>query len=270
MVSFLVAVLAVAPTAPVKLAMPALRVVDLPAERSGLYTEQLAGALFARGVRAVTEREISTLLGLERQKALLGCGDGSTQCLVELANALGVDGVVLGDVAKIGNRYQVNLRIIDAKDGKPLAIASFKAADEEGVIDGLVSAAATLADDTNRALGRPVVAPKPSGGVSKKLGIIPVAVAVAAVGAGAALLVVSRGEYAKLDPKGQGTVGLGEAQAIAQNGSTMQTASIALFATGSAFAVAAVGLFVFGSSSETKVGAVVTPGGAAFSIAGVF
>src|SRR4051812_9527469 len=94
-----VAILAAAPAAP-KIAMPGLHLVDIPAERGSLYTETLATELIARGVRVVTEQEISALLGLERQREILGCAEGS--CLIELGNALGVDGVLLGHVAKIG------------------------------------------------------------------------------------------------------------------------------------------------------------------------
>src|SRR4051812_27515698 len=108
----LVATLLMAAPAPVKVALPALRLTDLPAERAGFYTEQVGAELLARGLRVVSERDISSMLGLERQRELLGCNEGSGACLVELANALGVDGIVLGDVARVGSRYQASLRVI--------------------------------------------------------------------------------------------------------------------------------------------------------------
>jgi hypothetical protein len=272
MPSWALAVLAVAGSAEVKVAMPALRMTDIPVERAGFYTEQLAAELIAHRIRVVTEREISALLGLERQRELLGCSDGSSACLVELANALGVDGVVLGDVAKVGSRFQVSLRVIDAKNGTSLALASFRAPDEEGVVDGLVKAAATLAADVTRALGRAAPPPVPSAGAAevsgtRRLWWIPAAGAVLALGAGAACLAVSRSDFARLDPAGGAVrIGLTEAETTARRGDLLQTASVALFITGGAAALAAVGVVAFGG--QVQLGAALTPSTVAIGLSG--
>ena len=39
--------------------------------------------------------DIATLIGLERQKQLQGCGEDSESCMAELGNALGVEGVLV-------------------------------------------------------------------------------------------------------------------------------------------------------------------------------
>lgn len=39
--------------------------------------------------------------------------------MVELANALGVQGILLGDIAKLGSHFQISLKIIDPGNGKP-------------------------------------------------------------------------------------------------------------------------------------------------------
>jgi hypothetical protein len=51
-------------------------------------TERLATTLEARGVyEVISSKDVQTLLGLERQKQLLGCGE--TACYAELTGAMG-------------------------------------------------------------------------------------------------------------------------------------------------------------------------------------
>src|SRR6185503_17571286 len=88
--------------ASLKLAMPGLRMVDVDANRGSFYSEHLALQMKRAGIDVLTEREIGAVLGLERQKQLLGCSDEATACMVEMASAMGTDGVVLGDVARVG------------------------------------------------------------------------------------------------------------------------------------------------------------------------
>jgi hypothetical protein len=255
---------------PVKVASPGFRVVDISAEKGAFYSEHFANRMLAAGIAVVTQREISEMIGLERQKQLLGCSEGN-QCMVELANALGVNGILLGDVAKLGSRFQISLKVIDAGNGQALSVKSFRANDEEALIDGLSSAANEMAIELQRRFGRvPVATAAPSGGgVSKTTWWIPAVGGALLVGAGALCLGLSRGDYAQLDPS-QPPATLTETQAneIAARGKGLQTAAVVLFAVGAAAAVSAAGIAVFGT--ETRVIATVTPEGGAFSIAGSF
>src|SRR5688500_16256709 len=88
--------------APMKLALPGLQVVGIDPKLGAFYGEHFAQQLTLRGARVTSTSEISALLGLERQKQLLGCSDEASSCMAELAKALGVDGLALGDVAKVG------------------------------------------------------------------------------------------------------------------------------------------------------------------------
>ena len=74
--------------------------VAAEASRSGLFD-------------VTTQKDISTLLGLERQKQLLGCGEESSSCLSELAGAIGARFVVSGSVTRLGDTYQLNLQTLD-------------------------------------------------------------------------------------------------------------------------------------------------------------
>jgi TolB-like protein len=253
---------------PVKVASPGFRVVDISAEKGAFYSEHFANRMLAAGISIVTQREISEMIGLERQKQLLGCSEGN-ECMVELANALGVNGILLGDVAKLGSRFQISLKVIDAGNGQALSVKSFRANDEEGLIDGLSSAAVEMAIELQRRFGRvPIATAPPSGGVSKSSWWIPAVGGALAVGAGALCLGFSRGDYAQLDPAVPGTLSEMQANELANRGKGLQTAAVVLFAVGAAAAVSSAGIAVFGT--ETRVMAAVTPEGGVFSVAGSF
>src|SRR3954462_2631454 len=112
---------AAAPATELKIAAPGLTVTGIDGALAGPLTDQVAKA-FAP-IRVVTPRDIAALLGLERQKELLGCAS-SGSCMAELGNALGVQGVLLGDIVKLGETIQINVRIIDPVQGRGLAMAS--------------------------------------------------------------------------------------------------------------------------------------------------
>jgi hypothetical protein len=61
----------------------------------------------------ITQREISSILSLENQKAMLGCQTDA--CMAELGGALGADRLVAGDLAKLGESFLLHLRVVDVK-----------------------------------------------------------------------------------------------------------------------------------------------------------
>jgi len=71
------------------LASPAWKAVNISPAMSAVYAETLADSIRKQGVKVFSEGDIQTLLGVERQKALLGCSDSGANCLAELANAPG-------------------------------------------------------------------------------------------------------------------------------------------------------------------------------------
>lgn len=58
---------------PVTLASPGLASPNVEKQAVTYYSDHFAQQLAVAGIRVYTESEISTLLGFERQKALLGC-----------------------------------------------------------------------------------------------------------------------------------------------------------------------------------------------------
>lgn len=62
--------------------------------------------------------DVTSLLGLERQKAVLGCSDASASCLAEISAALGAPWMVTGTLAQSGKAMRLDLKLIRAADGK--------------------------------------------------------------------------------------------------------------------------------------------------------
>ena len=59
------------------------------------------------------------MLGVERQKQLMGCTDESA-CLAELTGAVGARFVLSGSVTQLGDVYQLNLQTLDSQKAAPI------------------------------------------------------------------------------------------------------------------------------------------------------
>lgn len=248
-----------------KIAAPGLHFVNVETKLGEFYSEHLAQQLKYAGLQVITSREMQSLLGLERQKQLLGCSEGA--CMTELANALGADGILLGDVALLGSTYQVNLKIIGSGDGKTLALESTKASSEAALLEVLTNAAQKLARDASVSLGRPppVAIGSSSGGV-RKFAWAPAALGVAAIGAGVACLVVTENAHKTLTMD----TNIPNGAELVATGKTTGPLAVAGFAVGGAALAGAAAMFFLGADSPVTVTTAITPNGAAIGVAGVF
>ncbi|MBL8937216.1 MAG: hypothetical protein JNM69_21835 [Archangium sp.] len=152
-----------------RLAAPAWDAVEVPPEKAQFFALHLASALRARGLSVVTSQDIAAILGVERQKQLLGCNETGSSCMLELSNALGAQLVLTGVVAKLESSYQVNLRVLSGVDGKVVAQELVRADSQEKLLFAL--------DDAARSLERQLE-PKAPPGSARGLAWVP------AVGAG--------------------------------------------------------------------------------------
>src|SRR5258705_8474796 len=143
--SALLVLLAAAP-APLKVAVPGITRINLDESQASFYTEHLAQQLKFAGLEIITQKEIAAMLGNERQKQLLGCSDVSSSCMTELANALGTDALLLGDIARVGSKTQINLKIIASTDGQTLTAYSDRVDGEEAVLDSPTHGAQLMAE----------------------------------------------------------------------------------------------------------------------------
>lgn len=130
---------------PATLASPDFSTLNVSKEVAQFCNEHLAQQLASHGVQVTTARQISALLGLERQRQLLGCDESANSCMTELAAALGVDGMLLGDLGRLGTKIQVNLRVAKSRDGQVFATWSRTVEREEQLLAALSDAADELA-----------------------------------------------------------------------------------------------------------------------------
>lgn len=96
-----------------RVAIPMLAPDSLDEETARALTEiMLAESSTVRGLTVVSPSDFNAVLGLERQKDLLGCQEDLV-CVAEIAGALGVDGMLIASVSAVGEVYIVTFKIVD-------------------------------------------------------------------------------------------------------------------------------------------------------------
>ncbi len=141
----------------VRIASAGLRAVNMAPDLAEFYANHLAQQLELAGIRVMTPSEVATLIGMERQKQLLGCSAG-TSCLVELGNALGADGVLTGDLARLDASFHVNIKVLGARDSQLLSLYTGEADGERALLDELTRAARRIAPELGAGLHKKVEA----------------------------------------------------------------------------------------------------------------
>lgn len=201
-----------ADAAPLKVAAPDWATVNVQAELARFFADELARALRSQGLAVTTAADIASVLGLERQRQLLGCSDSS--CLAEIGSALGCDAVLNVSVAKLDDTFRANVRVVSGRDGAVLA---------EEVAEG-VSEKRFLAELTplaERLSGRLGVRGAPSAGGFKgwwlPLGVGALGLAVAAV-----FIPLTFGTVGELDQELRARGVTTAAEGIAARGKTFQ------------------------------------------------
>jgi hypothetical protein len=255
-----------------KLAVLDANTVGFAAEARSFYTQQVGLELGLAGAEATTPQQIAAVLGLERQKALAGCDQDSSDCLVELANALGVDGIAMTNVAKVGAVFQLTLRVIDAARGQAVGTFSRQAAREEDLLGAIAEGAKLVARDAAAALKRSLkLEVSPQGGGARKLAWIPAVGGVAFAAGGVALLVGAGLNHDALNATRSAPMDLASAQKLRDEGALMQALGAVGIGVGGAALVAAGAMLIFGGPSPSTPQLSVAPveGGAALMVRGV-
>ena len=120
--------------APIQLASVGFTSVKVSRPLVASFEETFALRLSQGGtVRVTTPRDVVTVLGLERQRQLMGCADDSSSCLAELAGALGSEGIVMGEVAQVGRVLQLTIKVL-SPGGKPLYSTLRRVKGEEAML----------------------------------------------------------------------------------------------------------------------------------------
>lgn len=258
----LLSLLALGATTAPTLAMPGLNAVNITDNEAALHSEVLAQELLRRGVQVTTARDISTMLGAERQKQLMGCGEQS--CIAELANALGADGLIQGDVGKVDAQWSLTVRILSSQTGKTLA--AFSGQSKENIAALLDHAARLLAQQLSDALHLGLV-PVPEASAAKPVSrwwaVLPAAVAVGGGVVGA--LFTSQAQHSLADLRAARY--REDAIVLRDAGQQQQTVAWVGFGVGLAGAIGAVTILMVGGEVTPTIA--MDSRGATVGIAGV-
>jgi hypothetical protein len=242
-----------------KLAAPNFTALNVPDSEASYYTTHFASQLALTGLRVTTAVEIAALMGLERQKQLSGCSDSSSSCVIELANGLGVDALVLGSLAKFNTQYQVNVKILSAADGRQLSVWSSRAEAGTALLDELSRAARGMAADVSETGAA-------TGGV-RSLWWAPVVGGAVAGGLGVFFLVKAREDHAAIT----GESGLPSdviAAALRDRGKLNQAIGIGGLAVAAAGLLAGGAMFIWGGSKDASGAVAVVPSPWGVSVVG--
>ena len=167
--------------------------------------DALAQALRKRDFEVITRQEISTLLGAERQRQLLGCSGESNSCLAELTNALGCELTVVTSLAKVEGGFRGVVRVMSTTSGQVKSQASLSAPTTAALIDSLDGVANEL------------VGPLKTSGPSF-IRWVPGIVGVLAGAAGATFFGLAGAKYSEV----KAATTLGAASPLAESGKTFQ------------------------------------------------
>ena len=231
------------------------------------------------GVVVSTPSEIQAVIGLERQRQLIGC-EGQ-DCVGDLGALLGVEGLVTGAIAKVGSNYQLNIKVIDGKTGAGLSAASVTVGSESELLESMGRVARAMAKELFVKLDR-----SPTGisaqqdvnaGWVRRRSWIPGLAGVVLMGAGVPLLISGNNDFVALrddlTPADFDTGGKLAGQTPAsfkQTGQLKQTLGFTLTVVGGAALLTAGAMFLFGGEKDQPV-VVLAPlstGGAAVMISG--
>ncbi|MGV3624796.1 MAG: hypothetical protein ACO1OB_28510 [Archangium sp.] len=88
-------------------------------------TEAITNEVQARGYFDVmSSRDVKALIGMERQRELMGCSDASKSCMTEISGALGARFILSGSLSKLGDAWQLTLSALDSQKAQPLGRAT--------------------------------------------------------------------------------------------------------------------------------------------------
>ncbi|MBS1153405.1 MAG: hypothetical protein H6Q89_5103 [Myxococcaceae bacterium] len=246
------------------LAAPDVTSHNIEQQTAAYYLERFAQKLGGSRIKITTSAEIAAVLGIERQRELMGCGESATSCAAELAQALGVDGVLRGTVAKFGKRIDITVKVLSARDASSMGAISVQADDEAALIDRLDAAALEL---RAQLLGPPeeVVATAQASSPPRWLPIAAAGGGLVAAAIGAGFLVSSFGAADRLTSAPPNS--LPDAEGLAASARVQRGAGIALLAVGAA-GIATGALLFLGKREPVQPVVLIAPGGSWIGVAG--
>lgn len=141
----LVVVAGVVESAPVRVVVlpftandPSVRSLASAAEEQVL-TELASG----KTLSPLGPADVAAMLGVERQRQLMGCAEAGDSCAAELGGALGTRWLITGVVSSAGNRQRIDLKLLDSNKGAA-ALREGRTFDRNALFDVVPELAASL------------------------------------------------------------------------------------------------------------------------------
>jgi MYXO-CTERM domain-containing protein len=101
---------------------------------SSFVKTQLAGL---DAYEVISSDDIVAMLGMERQRQLLGCTEDSEGCMAEIAGALNSDRALSGELSSVGDTTLLNFTLLDLKASRPISRVS-RRVDGAGAVDRIL------------------------------------------------------------------------------------------------------------------------------------
>lgn len=262
MIVAVMAVLAAVPV-PVKLAAPGFVAINLDPKVAELVLDRFVVLAKNDDLSVVTARDISLVLGLERQRQLMGCSTDNASCIVELAGALGTDAVLSGTVAKTERSVTLVLRAIRATDAAELVSATVRVANEDELQEWIEEHARGFAEELVAKVRGVPVRSSSSATWPKWLAL---GGGVALGGVGAGLRGAAEGSAGAL--RGASPSNPVNVDGVVSDGKAFEASGNTLIAVGAA--ALATGAVLFAVQPSAPVAFVPVPGGAGFVVQGRF
>ncbi|MBL8952998.1 MAG: hypothetical protein JNK82_19630 [Myxococcaceae bacterium] len=241
--------------APFTVAAPGVACTGFEQGVCDAYVEHFSASLARPGRLSVrTRSDVMQLLGVERQKQLLGCGDSS--CLAELAGGLGVDAVLTGAFTRTESSTLATLKVLRASDGKELVAATARFASARELEPWLDEQVEVFAEK---------LAPGPKAPPANVPRIALLAGGGVLLAAGAGLFAWSKVDAAAL----QGDVAVEQISGIAARGRVTQPLGLTLGIVGAACLAGALVWLAVDRDAPAATVAPVPGGGALMSVSGV-
>lgn len=180
----MIAVMAAVLTANPTVAAPGFQCSGIDQALCDAYLEHFVGRVTDRGLKVTTKNDLAELLGLERQRQLLGCADQGSSCIAELVGALGVGRLLSGSVAKTESGFLATLKVIDVSGGATLWSATEPLDDERALFKFFDRSAESLVERVSPRTGAPIVRwiPAMFGAAAVLTGVVAFAISEGAAG----------------------------------------------------------------------------------------
>jgi hypothetical protein len=253
-----------------RIASPPWNAVNVKPELAAVYADRLAESLRQAKMSVITAQDMATVIGMEQQRQLLSCDEASSNCLVELANALGCDAVLIVNLARLDDgAFRGVAKLVGSRDGSVLASTPLDGDSERGLLKRLDEVGAILSTQLNPSAPTSAAVSAVSAVKTPATAFwwIPGSVGIAGLGTGAALFALAGQRYAAVDRAAT----YAEATQLARDGVGLQTVAWVGLGLGAAAVATTVVFWVLKERPPAVRGdLVVSPRGATLAVSGAW